>query len=359
VLVTVASVLLFSTDGVRRIGEIPTGFPELVLPTFTGDMLRSMLADALVLGTLGCIDTLLTAVIADSLTRKEHDSNRELIGQGMGNVVSGMFGALPGAGATMGTVVNVQVGAGSPVSGILRALILLLVVLWLAPLTASIPMAALAGIAVYVGLNILDWSFIKRVHRVSLAPTVIMYGVLLLTVFVDLIYAVGIGVFLANVLTIERLSRVQERNIKAISDADDDVPLGDEERALLDRAGGQLLFFYLSGPMIFGVSKAIARQHAAVNQYRAMVIDLSAVTMIDVTVALALENAIRDALEAQCEVFLFCPNSQTMDQFERLDIGRWLDADHVVTSRMEALERGLDAITRQPPENGAVLVEDV
>lgn len=344
VAVTLISMVIFDTDAIRRIGEIPSGLPGFIMPTFTMDMLSSMLVDALVLGTLGCIDTLLTAVIADSLTRKEHDSNRELMGQGIGNMVSGFFGALPGAGATMGTVVNVQVGARSPVSGIVRGLILLLVVLWFAPLTQPIPMAVLAGIALYVGINILDWSFIKRAHNVSMVPTVIMYGVLLLTVFVDLIYAVGIGVFLANVITIEKLSRVQERNVKAISDADDGVPLKKAERELLDKAEGQLLFFYLSGPMIFGVSKAIARQHAAVDQYRAMVLDLSAVPMIDVTVALALENAMRDALDADCEVFLFCPGEQTMEQLERLEIRQWLKPENIVASRMEALEKGLQVI---------------
>ncbi|WP_205472745.1 SulP family inorganic anion transporter [Agarivorans sp. Alg241-V36] len=346
VAVTLVSMLLFSDEGIRRIGEIPSGLPSIIWPTFSWGLLSEMLVDALVLGTLGCIDTLLTAVIADSLTRKEHDSNRELMGQGIANTVSGLFGGLPGAGATMGTVVNIQVGGRSPLSGIVRALILLLVVLWLAPLTQPIPLAVLAGIAMYVGLNILDWSFIKRAHRVSLVPTCIMYGVLFLTVFVDLIYAVGIGVFLANVITIEKLSRVQEKNVKAISDADDGVPLDDSERLLLDQAKGQLLFFYLSGPMIFGVSKAIARQHAAVEQYKVMVLDLSAVPMIDVTVALALENAMRDALDAGCEVFLYSPNEQTMEQLEKIQIRDWIDEEHIVDSRTDALEKGLAVVQR-------------
>ncbi|MBD1388689.1 SulP family inorganic anion transporter [Neiella sp. HB171785] len=344
VAVTLISMLLFSTDGIRRIGEIPSGLPSIVWPTFSWSLISEMLVDALVLGTLGCIDTLLTAVIADSLTRQEHDSNRELMGQGIANTVSGLFGGLPGAGATMGTVVNVQVGARSPLSGIVRAVILLLVVLWFAPLIEPIPLAVLAGIALFVGLNILDWSFIKRAHTVSLVPTCIMYGVLFLTVFVDLIYAVGIGVFLANVITIEKLSRVQEKNVKAISDADDGVPLSTEERQLLDKAKGQLLLFYLSGPMIFGVSKAIARQHAAIDQYKVMVLDLSAVPMIDMTVALALENAMRDALEAGCEVFLFSPNEQTMEQLEKMKIRDWIDDYHVVSSRYEGLQKGLEKV---------------
>ncbi|GAA5216652.1 SulP family inorganic anion transporter [Corallincola platygyrae] len=355
VAVTLISMLIFSDEGIRRIGEIPSGLPSIVWPTFSWSLISEMLADALILGTLGCIDTLLTAVIADSLTRKEHDSNRELMGQGIANTVSGLFGGLPGAGATMGTVVNVQVGARSPLSGIVRAVILLLVVLWFAPLTQPIPLAVLAGIALFVGINILDWSFIKRAHTVSLVPTCIMYGVLFLTVFVDLIYAVGIGVFLANVITIEKLSRVQEQNVKAISDADDGVPLTTEERDLLDKAKGQLLFFYLSGPMIFGVSKAIARQHAAVEQYKAMVLDLSAVPMIDVTVALALENAMRDALDAGCQVYLYSPNEQTMEQLEKLQIRDWIDDDHIVETRLEALQKGLADVTTQSADDSVMI----
>ncbi|MFM7788989.1 MAG: SulP family inorganic anion transporter, partial [Microcystis panniformis] len=104
------------------------------------------------------------------------------------------------------TVVNIQTGATTALSGITRALILLVVVLWAAGLTKSIPMAVLAGIALKVGIDILDWSFLKRSHKISLKGTLIMYGVLLLTVFVDLIVAVGVGVFIANILTIDRLS---------------------------------------------------------------------------------------------------------------------------------------------------------
>lgn len=172
-------------------------------------------------------------------------------------------------------------------------------------------MAVLAGIAVYVGVNILDWAFIQRAHKISLQGMAIMYGVMLLTVFVDLIVAVGLGVFISNILVIERLSREQARQVKAISDADDDdVPLTESERKLLDKANGKVLFFYLSGPMIFSVSKAITRQHSSVDQYQAMILDLTDVPMIDVTVGLALENAIRDAQEAHCEVYLLCPNEK-------------------------------------------------
>ncbi len=317
VAVTLLSVIFFDTDSIRRIGEIPAGLPSFVIPHINSEMFTTMIIDALVLGTLGCIDTLLTAVIGDSLTRKDHDSDKELRGQGIANMISGLFGALPGAGATMGTVTNIQVGARSPASGMVRALVLALVVLVAGGLTEPIPMAVLAGIAVYVGFNILDWSFIQRAHKVSVQSMAVMYGVMLLTVFVDLIVAVGLGVFISNIIIIERLSREQVRQVKAISDADEnDVPLTDSERGLLDRAKGKVLFFYLSGPMIFSVSKAIARQHASIADYEVMILDLTDVPMIDVTVGLALENAIKDAQDTHCEVFLLCPNKQTRQQLE-------------------------------------------
>ncbi|ELB2062706.1 SulP family inorganic anion transporter [Vibrio parahaemolyticus] len=338
VAVTLLSVMLFDTEDIRRIGEIPAGLPSLVAPHIDPDMFVEMVIDALVLGTLGCIDTLLTAVIGDSLTRKEHDSDKELRGQGLANMISGLFGALPGAGATMGTVTNIQVGARSPLSGVVRALVLALVVLVAGGLTEPIPMAVLAGIAVYVGFNILDWSFIQRAHKASFSGMAIMYGVMLLTVFVDLIVAVGLGVFVSNIMIIERLSREQARQVKAISDADeDDVPLTDSERGLLDRANGRVLFFYLSGPMIFSVSKAISRQHTSISDYDVMILDLTDVPMLDVTVGLALENAIKDALDAHCEVYLLCPNQRTREQLEKFHIIDLVPDNNMYQFRYEAL----------------------
>jgi len=344
VAVTLLSVFLFDTDSIRRIGEIPAGLPSLIIPNFNSEMLTAMVIDALVLGTLGCIDTLLTAVIGDSLTRKEHDSDKELRGQGIANVISGLFGALPGAGATMGTVTNIQVGAQSPLSGIIRALVLALVVLVAGGLTEPIPMAVLAGIAVYVGFNILDWSFIQRAHKVSLQSMAIMYGVMFLTVFVDLIVAVGLGVFISNIIIIEQLSRAQARQVKAISDADNDLPLTDNERAILERANGKVLFFYLSGPMIFSVSKAISRQHTSISDYQVMILDLSDVPMIDVTVGLALENAIKDALDAHCEVLLLCPHLDTRKRLQKLNVLSLINSDNHCTSREQALKLALSHV---------------
>jgi SulP family sulfate permease len=341
---TVISLTVFQGADIRRIGEIPVGLPPLQLPTFTPGQLTVMLVDGVMLGMLGCIDTLLTAVIADSLTRTEHKSDKELIGQGIGNIVSGICGGLPGAGATMGTVVNIQTGATSALSGLTRALVLLVVVLGAARLTEPIPMAVLAGIALKVGIDILDWSFLKRSHQVSLKGSVIMYGVLLLTVFVDLIVAVGVGVFIANILTIERLSNLQSKEVKLITDTDDDVRLSAEQKQLLDKGNGRVLLFYLSGPMIFGLSKAIAREHNAMKEADALVMDLSDVPLLGVTASLAIENAIRDAHDKGLQVYIVGASEKIQSRLKKLGLFDLVNPAHILSDRTEALRQAVDLV---------------
>lgn len=345
ILGTVISLVFFSGVELHRIGEIPVGLPELQLPVFSVGQLRLMVVNALVLGVLGCIDALLTSVISDSLTRTEHNSDKELIGQGLGNLVSGLFGGIAGAGATMGTVVNIQAGGRSALSGLTRALILLVVVLGAAPLLQSIPLAVLAGIALKVGIDIIDWSFLKRAHQISWKAALIMYGVIILTVFVDLVVAVGVGVFVANILTIERLSNLRSESVKTVTDADDQIQLTPEERRLLDRADGRVLLFYLRGPMIFGVAKAIAREHHAMKECDALILDLSDVPHVGVTSSLAIENAVQEAVDKGRQVFIVGATGQIKRRFEKLGLLKRLPANHLLVDRPEALRQAVALVT--------------
>jgi SulP family sulfate permease len=341
VLISIVSVIAIGGAPIQRIGEIDVSLPNMVLPSFTQDQVRVMLLDALVLGMLGCIDSMLTSVIADNLTRSEHKSNKELIGQGLGNIMSGLFGGLPGAGATMGTVVNIQSGGRTALSGVVRVVVLIVAVFGAASLIEMIPLAVLAGIAVKVGVDILDWSFIKRAHRVSRHSTVIMYAVLLLTVFVDLIVAVGIGVFIANVITIEKLSASQSKNIKAMSDVDDRNPLDPDQRKLLNQAQGKVLFFYLSGAMIFGVSKALARERKNIQNHEVVIIDLSDVSMLDDTITLSLENVIEEALDLDKTVYVVVKTAKAKEKLQNLGLHTRLREEDFTQSRTAALEMAL------------------
>ena len=341
---TVIAIFIFGDADIRRIGEISVGLPSLQLPTFSGPQLRTMLVDALVLAMLGCIDALLTSLVADSLTRTEHNSNKELIGQGLGNLVSGLFGGIAGAGATMGTVVNIQSGGRTAVSGLSRALVLLVVVLGLSQYLSVIPSAVLAGIAFKVGLDIVDWSFLKRAHKISPKAAVIMYGVIALTVFVDLIVAVGVGVFVANILTIERLSNHRADKVKAVTYDDEEIELNNEEKDLLERANGRVLLFYLSGPMIFGVAKAISREHNLINDYQALVLDLSEVPILGVTSSLALENAIEEAVEKDRQVFLVGVSGQAEKRLRKLGVMDIVPNQNLISDRTTALRQAVNYV---------------
>ena len=305
VVVTLASIAVLGSADIRRIGEISTALPELRMPVFSVEQWQIMLLDAVVLGMLGCIDALLTSVVADSLTRTQHNSNKELIGQGIGNVMSGLFGGLPGAGATMGTVVNIQAGARTALSGVVRAGILLVVVLWAARLTAVIPLAVLAGIALKVGIDIIDWGFLKRAHRLSGKGAIITYGVITLTVFVDLIAAVGIGLFVANIMTVTRLSELQADDVKAVTDPQEtDLALTPDERKILSAAAGRVLLLHLRGAMIFGTSRVISRKNSEVEGIRTLIVDVTDVVYLGVSAALAIEEAILDMI--RCRAFRVC-----------------------------------------------------
>lgn len=341
---TIISLLFLGNMNIRTIstiGEFTPGLPNLHLPYFTLENLRLMFVDGLVLGIVGCIDSLLTCVVCDSLTRTEHDSNKELIGQGIANIISGLCGGVAGAGATTSSVVSIQAGGRTALAGITRAFVLLIIVLWAAPLTSGIPLAVLAGIILKVGIGIIDWGFLQRVHKISWKATGVVYTVVILTVFVDLMIAVAVGIFIANVLTIDHLSELQSESVKAITDDDDQISLNPEEKTILDEANGHLLLFHLSGPMIFGVAKAIAREHNAISSYDVLLVDLTEVPKIGVTSSLAIENAIKEALDAGRKVIVIGATGKVKARLEKLGIAGLIPENYWMSDRLSALQEGL------------------
>lgn len=332
---------------IATIGEITPGLPTLQLPTFTPGSLRLIFVNAMILGMVGSIDCLLTCLVSDSLTRSQHKSNKELIGQGIANIITGLCGGIAGSGATTATVVNIQGGGRTALSGLSRALILFVVVLWAAPLTSGIPLAVLAGIVLKVGIDIIDWGFLKRVHRISWKAAGIVYSVVALTVFVDLMVAVGVGVFIANILTIARLDEMQSESVKAITDADDQIVMTPEEQQVLDSANGRMLLFHLSGPMIFGVAKAISREHDAIDSYDVLIVDLGEVPVLGVTSSLAIENAIQEATDEGREVLVVGATGKVRRRLETLGINKLIPNDHWMDDRLQALTAGLSFIQQQ------------
>ncbi len=183
------------------IGTVPTGFPDLIDTHSVLEHAVGSFQPALVLALLASINTLLMSLIADSLTRGTHNPNRELLGQGVGNIFSGLFGGMPGAGNIPATVVNARIGGRTPVSGVLCALVLMSLVLGLGEYVGEIPHAVLAGILMKVGWDIIDWRFITRIQRVQREHLVVMVITLGLTVFADLLSAIMLGLIVAALVS--------------------------------------------------------------------------------------------------------------------------------------------------------------
>lgn len=349
VVCTLISVFVFPDSGIPIIGKIPTGLPKLRLPLFDLDQIRNMVGYGFMLATLGSIDSLLTSLVADNITRTTHDSDKELIGQGIGNLFAGLFGGLPGAGATMRTVVNVRAGGKTPISGMVHALVLLVIVLGAGKLTENIPNSVLAGILIKVGIDIIDWSFLKRAHMISMRATWLMYGVLFLTVFVDLITAVAVGVFCANLLTLKRLSDLQAKEVQAVTIPNQNnhkLRLSSREEEILKQARGRILLFHLSGPMSFGAAKAISQQMSIVEDYDILILELSEVPYVGVTASLAIENMVKEAYENRRTVYLVGASGIVEDRLLRLKILRRVLEQNPVATRLEALEKGIVIVSQ-------------
>lgn len=301
---TLVAALIFGAGSVPILGDIPTGLPSLQLPVIELSLLPEMFVSALTLAALGSIDSLLTSLVADNVTRTYHRSDRELIGQGIGNAVAGILGGLPGAGATMRTVVNVKAGGRTPISGALHALVLLAIILGAGGLASEIPHAVLAGILIKVGTDIIDWDFLRRVRHTPGTGVFIMLVVLMMTVFVDLIKAVAVGMAIAGVVFMKRMSDLQLASISVYHDIDESTPLKDEERAILAASSGRILMLHFGSPMSFGAAKGMARQMSLVGDHRVLVMDLSDVPLIDYTATRSLQDMVSHAREAGRTVIL-------------------------------------------------------
>ena len=297
IVITPLSLWLFP-DQLTRIGSIPEGGLTFMVPNWR-DHLPVLMRAGVVLAVLGAIDSLLTSLVADNISYTRHRSDRELVGQGIANSVAGLLSGLPGAGATMRTVINIKSGGRTPLSGMTHSVVLLLLLLGAGPLAEGIPTALLAAILIKVGFDIIDWGFLRRAHRLSFKTALVMWGVLLMTVFWDLIGAVLVGMFVANLLTIESLTDHQLGTMNV-----DAAPLDEEEQTLLERCGDQLMLFRMQGPLSFGAAKGISERMMLVRQYTILLLDITDVPHLGVTASLAIERMVQEAAQHDRQVLV-------------------------------------------------------
>lgn len=271
---------------VDAIGEIPAALPSFVMPKMDLQHYTTVISLAFTLAVLGTIDTLLTSIVADSITGTKHKPNKELIGQGIGNSLCALTGSLPGAGATMRTVINIKSGGTHKISGMFHALILLAIVLFLAPLASQIPLAILAGILVKVGVDILDYRFLTVWRDSPKNDLSVMLVVFFITVFVDLITAVGVGILLASLLIVYRITK--EAKITLVDSHHKNIQTN-AEYGLADK---KVRVIKINGAFFFGSSTAFEGKTNSILDTKVVIIDILDVPFMDITAIFTLKDFI-------------------------------------------------------------------
>ena len=322
---------------VPLLGAVPSGLPALQFPAVDFAMLNHMLVSAAVLAALGSIDSLLTSLVADNVTRSYHNSDRELIGQGVGNLAAGLLGGLPGAGATIRTLANIKAGGRSALSGVVHALGLLGIALGLGPVVAYVPLAALAGVLLKVGVDVIDWRYLKRAHRMPRADAVCMLIVLVLTVLVDVMTAVAIGIVLSSLLLVKASAEVQAEAIRMVAEPEQSL-FTPHEAQVFQRLRGRAVMLHLSGLISFAAANNMTRRMSLIQQPEVLVIDLVDVARIDGSAALAIEEIIERARDAQQEVVLVGLNYAVARLFGRLGTLDLVKDTHRFATRTAAVE---------------------
>lgn len=304
---------------IPRIEGIPTGLPQLHIPTLRISEVPLVMHTAVVLALLGSIDALLASVMVDRVLNIRHNTTLELIGQGIGNAVSGLIGGLPGAGANMRTLINIKSGGRTHLSGIIHGLILLAIMLGLSKVVEQIPLACLAGILIFVGISIMDYRSLRSLRQAPKSDIVVMLTVLFLTVFADLIIAVGIGMALASFLFMKKLSDTQfskhgglKRWIdKWYGGRDDLVPPSALEKTYV---------YQFNGPLFFGEVKNFNEALPRMYGYSYVILHLATVPLVDQSGVYALEDAIQKLSEQGCIVYLVNLTHEVRETLEHFGV---------------------------------------
>ena len=329
-------------------GDLPTGLPDISFDFLKAlvnpKVLVRIIEYSFTLAALGSIDSLLTSVVADNVTKTKHDSNRELIGQGLGNMVTGFIGGLPGAGATMRTVINIKSGGRGRLSGVVAGLLLAGILLGLGQLVGHIPNAVLAGILITVGVGIIDYKGLRHIRSIPRAEAVIMVIVLLLTVFVDLLVAVGAGMVLAAFVFMKETADIVEgeSHLKPLKDFKQEG-VWDDEKGLVKKMGDKVFIKHIEGPLFFGMVAGFKNHIESIPGDVAVVIfRMERVSYVDQSGLYAMEEAVTDMLNREVKVLFWGLKGQPKVMFEKIDIVPDLVSEKLCFDSSEEIESFLE-----------------
>ncbi|HAV28830.1 MAG TPA: sodium-independent anion transporter [Saprospirales bacterium] len=320
-LLTVSGVAYFAGLNYEPISQIPSGFPKPNWNIFTNFELGSIapyIFTALTLALLGAIDSLLTSVVADNMTKTQHNPNKELVGQGIGNAVGAFFGGLPGAGATIRTVVNINSGGKTRISGMIAGVLLLIIMVSLGPVASKIPAAVLAGILITVGISVMDYKGLKAIPNIPKPEVAIMLIVLVLSSVWNLVYAVGIGLVIASLMFMKKIGDLtsEKSDIKSLNEE----PWGDEF-AFPENLKEEVFIKHIHGPLFFGTtSDFVALSNQLPDTAQAIIIRMDKTSYIDQSGLYALEDVIVPLVNQGKKILLVGLQKQPKYMMERVNM---------------------------------------
>ncbi|MCE2494836.1 MAG: SulP family inorganic anion transporter [Alphaproteobacteria bacterium] len=336
--------VLWLTDA-PTIGSIPTDLPSFHLPETDLGVLVRAVEPALVIALVGSVDTLLTALVGDSMTRTRNDPSRELLAQGIGNVFTGFIRGLPGSGATPSTVANIQAGGATLVSGVLAVAILVVMILALGEYVGLIPNAVLAGILVKVALDTIDWRFVTRMHRVQREHLAVMLLTFGLTVFLDLVAAVAVGMIAAAVTSARQFERLELDSVVSVPlldrgflGANDD----DEDEEEIDLYSARVGLVALRGTFtVASSSKLIDTIGGDIRDHEVVILDFSDTIYMDDSAALVVEQLVDTAKTQDTPCIVMGLSGTPAQNLHALDVLKRVPADRIVGTWDEARETAL------------------
>ena len=332
-------------SAIKVIGEIPSSFQLPSVPGISLETWRKLIPAGFTISLLGSIETLLASVVADNTTNTRHNSNKELIGQGFGNFVAGIFGGVAGTGAIVRTMVNVRSGGITRLSGIIHGVVLILVMLFLGKLASTIPLAALAGVLMMTAIGMLELEPLKLLPRTPVADAAVMIATILITVFTDLITAVEVGMVMASFLFVYRMSEMGMS--QSLLEERKGVTLDEPTQKLLKE--NKIVVFDVEGPLFFGAAKSFVTALEKNFDVKVVILDMENVPVIDTTGAVAIDNIVERLHRDKKRLLIVGMRDKVRKVLYDLEITRRIGIGNFLNTVDEAIEYALE-VTKQEVE---------
>ena len=318
-------------NGAPTVGTVPDGLPVPRLDLPSPAFLVRAVEPALILALIGSVVSLLTCLVADSLTRTSHDPNRELIGQGLGNTVAGLVGGLPGAGTPVYTVPNIRAGGRTRAAGAIFSLLMLALLLGLGRYVESIPLAALAAVLMKVGWDLVDWQILARLHRIRRDHLLVMLITLGLAVFVDLVSAVAVGLVVSGLARAGQLEQLEHDSVVSVPLLDQVFLLDGEDDDGLDPFSARVGMVALRGSLTVTSSRRLVRTISLdLKDHEAVVFDFSGATYIDDSAAMLFKQLFEIAADEQTPAILMGFSEEVRETLQALDVLRGIPPERIV-----------------------------